>query len=126
MAIAYFFLAEYKFIAEGRIIDDLSNEYGCDFDSPFIDYQICILSGTSNDCFETPCGNGQIRTSLCNCSTTASKNERVGLEVNEVENGTIVSIFCPRRDCRGIFSNVMIFNIGICELIGTIIDPAVI
>ncbi|CAI8013367.1 hypothetical protein GBAR_LOCUS8490 [Geodia barretti] len=106
---------EYTFITKGRIIDDLSNDYGCDFGSPVIEYSICIYSGDSNDCFANPCGNGQIFTSLCSGST--SSDGTVGLEVGEVENGTVVSIFCQRTDCRGYFSNVLLFNIGIltCE-----------
>jgi hypothetical protein len=104
---------EYKFITRGRIIDDLSNDYGCDFGSQVIEYKICIYSGDSNDCFAHPCGNGQIFTSLCSGST--SSDGTVGLEVGEVENGTVVSIFCPRIDCRGLFSNVLLFNIGICK-----------
>jgi hypothetical protein len=102
---------EYTFITNGRIIDDLSNDYGCDFGSPVIEYSICIYSGDSNDCFANPCGNGQIFTSLCSGST--SSDGAVSLEVGEVENGTVVSIFCPRIDCRGHFSNVLLFNIGI-------------
>ena len=100
-------------ITNGRIIDDLSNDYGCDFGSPVIEYSICIYSGDSNDCFANPCGNGQIFTSLCSGST--SSDGTVGLEVGEVENGTVVSIFCPRKDCRDQFSSVLLFNIGICK-----------
>jgi hypothetical protein len=93
----------------GTIIDDLSNDY-CNFSSPHIDYKICVRSPQgSNECFETPCGNGKIYTSLC------SENYQVGtavsLEVSEAENGTIVSIFCQSNDCRGKPSNVMVFNI---------------
>jgi hypothetical protein len=103
--------AEYKLITRnytGRIIDDLSNDYDCDFGSPVIDYKICIRS---QGCFATPCGNGQIFTSFCNQSY--SSGQRIGLEVSRVERDTIVSIFCSRIDCRGLFSNVMLFNIGI-------------
>ena len=97
----------------GTIIDDLSNDY-CNFSSPHIDYKICVRSPQgSNECFETPCGNGKIYTSLC------SENYQVGtavsLEVSEAENGTIVSIFCQSNDCRGKPSNVMVFNIGLCK-----------
>ena len=104
---------EYMFITKGSIIDDLSNDYGCDFGGPVVDYKICIHTGESNNCYATPCGNGKIYTSLCSGSTTS--NERVSLEVDEVENGTVVSIFCARTDCNGFHSNVMLFNIGICK-----------
>ncbi|CAI8013370.1 hypothetical protein GBAR_LOCUS8491 [Geodia barretti] len=92
----------------GRIIDDLSNDYGCDFGSPVIDYKICIRS---QGCFATPCGNDQIFTSFCNQSYPSG--QRIGLEVSRVERDTVVCIFCSRIDCRGLFSNVMLFNIGI-------------
>ena len=104
----------YKFIAgnyTGSVIDDLSNEHGCDFGSLLIDYTICIHSRGSTDCFATPCGNGHIYTSFCN--QTNPSEERVSLQVSGVENGTVVSIFCLGNNCRGSFSNVMLFNIGI-------------
>ena len=40
-------------------------------------------------------------------------NKQISLEVNGVENGTTVSIYCSRTDCMDSFSNVMLFNIGI-------------
>jgi hypothetical protein len=104
----------YKFIAgnyTGFIIDDLSNEYGCDFGALLIDYTICIHSRGSTDCYATPCGNGHIYTTFCN--QTNPSEERVSLQVSGVQNGTVVSIFCLGNDCRGSFSNVMLFNIGI-------------
>ncbi|CAI8013376.1 hypothetical protein GBAR_LOCUS8492 [Geodia barretti] len=98
----------YTFNFTGTIIDDLSNDY-CDFGSPHIDYKICILSPQgSNECFETPCGNGKIYTSLC--SENYQNGTVVSLEVSEAENGTIISIFCQSNDCRGKPSNVMVFN----------------
>ena len=95
----------------GPIINDLSNDYGCDVGNPVIDYKICIRAGDSNNCFESPCGNGKIFTSLCHESFTTSGS--VSLEVNGAENGTVVSIFCQSNDCRGRPSNVMLFNIEI-------------
>ena len=107
--------ADYMFIEKGTLIEDLSNDYGCDFGGPVVDYKICIHSGESNDCFVTPCGNGHIYTSLC--SDSPHSDGRVSLEVNSAKNGTVVSIFCPRTDCKGVFSNVMLFNIGICKFL---------
>ena len=103
--------ADYMFIEKGTLIEDLSNDYGCDFGGPVVDYKICIHSGKSNDCFNTPCGNGHIYTSLC--SDSPHSDGRVSLEVDAANNGTVVSIFCARTDCKGFFSNVMLFNVGI-------------
>jgi hypothetical protein len=90
-------------------IKDLPNNY-CDFSSVVIDYKICIHSEELTECFEDPCGNGQIHTSLCGPSY---KNEKVSLEVNGVANGTIVSIYCQREDCKGNPSNLMVLNLEI-------------
>lgn len=95
----------------GPIINDLSNGHGCDFGSPIIDYTICLNSGSSTNCFATPCGNGRIYTSFCNQSQLSQ--ESVSLQVNGAENGTVVSIFCSGFDCTGQFSNIMLFNIRI-------------
>ena len=95
----------------GTIINDLSNDF-CDFGSPDINYKICIRSPQgSNDCYETPCGNGKIHTSLCSGNHVA--DAPVSLEVSGAENGTIVSLFCQSNDCRGKPSNVMVFNFEI-------------
>lgn len=91
-------------------IRNLSNIY-CDFGSVVVDYKICIYYERLTECFEDPCGNGKIYTSLCGRNTT--HNETVNLEVDGVENGTIVSLYCLREDCRGHPSNLMVFNIEI-------------
>ena len=97
-------------IANGHVgsMKDLTNDY-CNFSSTVIDYKICIYS---EGCFETPCGNGKVYTSLCD-GYFQLDDEPVSLKVNETENGTIVSIFCQREDCRGNPSNLMVFNMEI-------------
>ncbi|CAI8023128.1 hypothetical protein GBAR_LOCUS13543 [Geodia barretti] len=105
-----------KFVSSnmsGTIIEDLSNDY-CDFNSLIINYRICINSGGTNQCFENPCGNGEIYTSRCGSDPP---QRVVSLETNGVENGAIISIFCFGIDCKGNPTNVMVFNIkiAICE-----------
>ncbi|CAI8054105.1 hypothetical protein GBAR_LOCUS29567 [Geodia barretti] len=96
----------------GTIIEDLTNDY-CDFNSFVIEYRICVYSGGTNECFEDPCGNGEIYTSRCG---TQNFGAVVSLETNGVENGTIISIFCFGIDCRGNPSNVMVFNVIIGDI----------
>ncbi|CAI8023125.1 hypothetical protein GBAR_LOCUS13542 [Geodia barretti] len=93
----------------GTIIEDLSNEY-CDFNGFVINYSICVNSRGTNECFQHPCGNGKIYTSLCN---SVAIDGPVTLQASGVENGTIVSIFCFDFDCHGRFSEVMVFNLQI-------------
>jgi hypothetical protein len=106
-------LTDYRHIPRnymGTVIDDLSNNF-CDFGS-LIEYTICIHSGGSNDCFSDPCGNRKVFTSLC--PQSIQENEKVGLVVNEAENGTIVSMFCKRNvNCVGSISEVMVFNVAL-------------
>ena len=74
----------------------------------------CIHSGGSNECFSDPCGNNKVFPSLCRQSI--QENEKVGLVVNETENGTIVSMFCKRQvNCVGSISEVMVLNIALCK-----------
>ena len=104
--------AEYKLIQSdysGTIIEDLSNNFHCDFAGFLVDYEICIHSVDSNDCFSNPCGDGKIYTSFCKNDSSS----KVGLEVNGVKNGTVLSIYCLRRDCSGEPSKVMLFNVAI-------------
>ena len=97
----------------GTVIDDLSNNF-CDFRSLLIEYTICTHSGGSNECFSDPCGNNKVFPSLCR--QNIQENEKVGLVVNEAENGTIVSIFCTRQiNCVGSISEVMVLNIALCK-----------
>jgi hypothetical protein len=105
---------EYRHIPRnynGTVIDDLSNNF-CDFRSSFNEYTICIHSGGSNGCLPNPCASNKVFPSLCRRSI--QENEKVGLEVNEAENGTIVSIFCTRQvNCVGSISEVMVLNIAL-------------
>ena len=119
-----FLFTEFKFVTSnfrGSIIDDLSNEYGCDFGSPLIDYTICTHMGGSTDCFASPCGNGKIYTSFCNQSTATE--EKVSLQVSGVDINTTVSIFCLDTDCHTNRTRSMLFNINvICKLINSTIQ----
>ena len=102
----------------GTVIDDLSNNF-CDFRSLLIEYTICIHSEGSNGCLPDPCGNNKVFTSRCGRSN--QEIEKVGLEVNEAENGTIVSIFCTREvNCVGSISEVMVHNIALRKFIATL------
>jgi hypothetical protein len=111
---------EYKSIQSnysGTLIDELSNDYGCDFVLG-LNYRICIYSKVSNmtECFRNPCGNDRIYTSLCNNTTPKSNltNNNISLEVNGAESGTIVSILCPGIICNGGNPrDILLFNIGI-------------
>ena len=94
-------------------IRNLSNEY-CDFGSFIIDYKICTYFEGLTECFEDPCVNGKIYTSICGGNSL--ENENVSLVVDGVENGTIVSMYCQREDCRSQPSNLLAFNIEICKL----------
>ena len=94
----------------GTVIDDLSNAYCNITDSP-TNYEICVHSRELNDC-SNRCLNTKVYPSYCNTQTTSSGP--VSLEVNETENGTVVTIFCMTdSNCTGGVSNVMIFNIQI-------------
>ncbi|CAI8018598.1 Pikachurin [Geodia barretti] len=101
----------------GTLIDELSNDYGCDFVLG-LNYRICIYSKVSNmtECFRNPCGNDRIYTSLCNNTTPKSNltNNDISLEVNGAESGTIVSILCPGIICNGGNPrDILLFNVGI-------------
>ena len=100
----------------GTIIDDLSNSFSdCSItDDAAINYTICVHSRDLKDCFTEKCESTKVFPSFCfNNQTT---NGPVSLEVNGVDNGTIVSIFCTKQnDCSGKISEVMLFNIQICK-----------
>ena len=69
---------------------------------------VCVHLGVLNvtECFDNPYGNDQeVYISLWN-----SSSQSIG-----VDNGTIISIFCKKRDFWGNPSNTMVFNIGICK-----------
>lgn len=112
--IPYIFFVEVKKISTNYTgtLRNLSNNF-CDFASGIIDYKICVYHEGLTECFQNPCGNGKVYTSLC--GGNAVDNETVSLEVNGVENGTIVSIYCQREDCRSRPSNLLLFNIQICK-----------
>jgi hypothetical protein len=122
---------EYKSIQSnysGTLIDELSNDYGCDFVLG-LNYRICIYSKVSNmtECFRNPCGNDRIYTSLCNNTTPKSNltNNNISLEVNGAESGTIVSILCPGIICNGGNPrDILLFNVGIfvCDVNADIVD----
>ena len=80
-------------------------------------YTICVQLGESNttECFQRPCGNNQIVTSLCG-EDDYPQNGTISLElVNGTENGTIISFFCTDNDCSDNYSEVMSHNIEICK-----------
>ena len=99
------------------MIGNLSNDYGCYFVG-VVYYTICIHLGVSNitECFQTPDGNGK------NIYIN-DKSLDVNGRVNKIENGTVVSIFCPGSICGDSMKDIMLFNIGIrrCLCLNTII-----
>ena len=107
----------------GTVIDDISNNSnttGCL--GRHINYKICIHSinlegSNANGCFDSPCGNGNVFLSSCN---QTNGSEGVGLEVNDAENDTIISIFCERNNCTGGISEEMLLNIALRKFIATL------
>ena len=103
------------------MIDDLSNDYSCDFVT-MVSYRICIHLGVSNitECFQTPEGNGE-NIYINNTNTNTSLD--VNGTVNKIENGTVVSVFCPTEKSicddtnDNLVKGIMLFNIGICRFL---------
>jgi hypothetical protein len=98
----------------GVVIDDLSNDYNCDFSINGIvsSYKIYVHSKDSIRSIG-PCSDDQIKLSWCESS--AQNEENVGLKVKGVENETTVCIFCEVEDCNHHASKVMLFNFEIVK-----------
>ena len=99
----------------GTVIDDLSNSFrDCNItlEDSAINYVICVHSRELTDCYANPCESTKVFPSFCNEQTTSSGP--VSLEVNGIENGNVVKIFClTDSNCTGGVSEVMLFNIQI-------------
>ena len=113
--VTIFSYLEYKHIPDdsyvGSVIDDLSNSFSdCVITySAVINYIICVHSRELNNCFIKPCDSSKVFPSFCKQPTTSP----VSLEVNGIENGTVVTIFCETNNCTHTESEVMLFNIQI-------------
>ena len=110
----------------GLVIDDISNNSTTGCFGKEINYEICIHSEGSNGCFPGRCGNGNVFMSSCNQS---NYSERVGIEVNDTENDTIISIFCTlpsKNSCVGSYSEVMLLNIALCKFIAIYVANTII
>ena len=128
---------EYKLYPDGyngNVIDDLSNNYSnCNFDTNAgegqenaIQFKICVYPGKSKipKCYHNGiCKNQQIRLSSCNESNSMaleSSSMKVGLQIrDEIENGTVISVYCLTGTEDYPTGYAMVFNIGICKLINT-------
>ena len=101
--------------SNGTITDDISNDFcGVTYESVFTYFSMCESSPNTN-CTSDPC-NDDIWLSWCNKENRTELD--VGLEGGKLENGTIISVFCPNtiQHCTNKTSKVMIFNSEISKL----------
>ena len=93
----------------GIVTDNLFSDITCDLHNSAIDHKLCVQWGVSNvtKCYERPCKNDG-----ANLSTCSSRLQYYTHKVNGtgVENGTLISVFCMRGDCREFPTHMTIFN----------------
>ena len=90
----------------GTIVPDLSTYSIHNYYEGRSQYTFCVNSEEICKCYIDPCDSERVFPSFCNNSLS------VGLEVDAVENGTIVSIYNISNDGK---SNVLLLNIQICK-----------
>ena len=95
-------------------INDLFDEY-CytrNYTSKLINLKLCVHTRTSNKCFnlsESENENHTVYLKCCNNTKTFS------LEVNGVDNETIIYLSYIDINCKGEDSNVILSNFKICK-----------
>ena len=94
----------------GIVTDNLFGDITCDLHS---ERKLCVQWGVSNvtDCYEDPRRNDGAN--LSTFSSGVLENHTRKVNRTGVKNGTIISVFCMRRDCKDNPTHVTIFNIVI-------------